>query len=126
MRLRHHDLETDALLSDEPSVALDLDSVVVVDGSSCSGQKAAPHWDWVIFVEATREASAARQVVRDGAPADPSDPYHARYFGGYDIYQERLDPASPLTSSSTTPIWSTRASCEVDVLTINYCVTYST
>ena len=94
VRLRHHDLETDALLSDEPTVRVAVNAVVVVDGSFLQRPESAAHWDWVIFVEATREASAERQVVRDGAPADPEHPYHARYFGGYDIYQERLDPRS--------------------------------
>ena len=94
VRLRHHDLETDALLSDEPTVRVAVNAVVVVDGSFLQRPESAAHWDWVIFVEATREASAERQVVRDGAPADREHPYHARYFGGYDIYQERLDPRS--------------------------------
>ncbi|MGC4174388.1 uridine kinase [Demequina sp.] len=94
VRLRHHDLESDAVLTDEPSVRLGDEVTVVVDGSFLQRPELDGLWDWVILVEASRAASAARQVVRDGAPADPDDPYHARYFGGYDVYVAQRDPAS--------------------------------
>ena len=92
VRLRHHDLETDAILDDEPVVTLGADAVLVVEGSFLQRPEVAPHWDFVILLEATREVSALRQVARDGAPADPHDPYHARYFGAYDIYVAELSP----------------------------------
>ncbi len=108
-------------------VELPPDATLVVDGSYLQRPEAAPHWDWVIFVEATREASAARQVIRDGAPADPDHPYHRRYFGGYDIYQDRLDPrASADVVLDNTDLERPTNLSIVEVLTINYCVTYST
>jgi len=92
VRLRHHDLVSDAILDDEPVVTLDGDAVLLVEGSFLQRPEVAPHWDFVIVLEATKEASALRQVTRDGAPADPEDPYHARYFGAYDIYVEEMSP----------------------------------
>jgi len=92
VRLRHHDLVSDAILVDEPVMTVDADAVLLVEGSFLQRPEAAPHWDFVILLEATREASALRQVTRDGAPADPEDPYHARYFGAYDIYVDQMRP----------------------------------
>jgi uridine kinase len=94
VRLRHHDLETDEILHAEPTVVVDRDAVLVVDGSFLQRPEVARQWDFVILLTASREVSAARQVVRDGAPADAADPYHARYFGGYDEYVAALAPES--------------------------------
>jgi uridine kinase len=92
VRLRHHDLETDQILEAEPTLELAPEAVLVVDGSFLQRPEVRGLWDFVVLVEATREASAERQVARDGAPADPADPYHARYFGGYEIYVDKCDP----------------------------------
>jgi len=94
VRLRHHDLLTDQLLHDEPVLELSIDAVVVVDGSFLQRPELDGLWDFVVMLEATREASALRQVARDGAPADPADPYHARYFGGYEVYVGECDPCA--------------------------------
>ena len=93
-RLRYHDLETDAILDDEPAVAVPPGVVLVVDGSFLQRPELDGLWDLVILLTASREVSAARQVLRDGAPADAGDPYHARYFGAYDLYVAERDPAT--------------------------------
>ena len=92
VRLRHHELATDQILEDEPVVELARDAVLVVDGSFLLRPEVASHWDFVILLEAPRHVSAARQVVRNGAPGDPDDPYHDRYFGGYDAYVAECSP----------------------------------
>jgi len=94
VRLRHHDLDSDAVLTEEPTVWLGEAVTLVVDGSFLQRPELVGLWDWIILVEAPRAVSAARQVQRDGAPADPDDPYHARYFGGYDVYVAERDPAA--------------------------------
>lgn len=90
--LRHHDLESDAMLTSEPLVRLGNEVTLVVDGSFLQRPELDGLWDWVILVEASRAVSAARQVERDGAPADPDHPYHARYFDAYDIYVAERSP----------------------------------
>ena len=92
VRLRYHDLGTDAILDDEPAVTVPPGAVLVVDGSFLQRSELDGLWDVVIVLTASREASAARQVLRDGAPDDPDDPYHARYFGAYDLYVAERDP----------------------------------
>ena len=94
VQLRHHDLESDAVLADEPVVRLGDETTLVVDGSFLQRPELDGLWDWVILVEASRAVSALRQVARDGAPADPDDPYHSRYFDAYDIYVAERSPAS--------------------------------
>lgn len=93
VQLRHHDLESDALLTSEPSVRLGDEVTLVVDGSFLQRPELDGLWDWVILVEASKAVSALRQVARDGAPADPDHPYHARYFGAYDIYVAERSPS---------------------------------
>jgi uridine kinase len=92
VRLRHHDLATDQILDAEPVVQLDVDTVLVVDGSFLQRPEVAPHWDFLVLVEAPRDVSVARLVIRNGAPSDPKDDYHLRYFGGYDAYVAACDP----------------------------------
>jgi len=92
VRVRHHDLESDAVLTEEPLVRLGEEVVLVVDGSFLQRPELEGLWDWVILVEAPRAVSALRQVARDGAPEDPNHPYHARYFGGYDVYVAERSP----------------------------------
>lgn len=94
VRLRHHDLDSDALLDSEPVVCVGENVTLVVDGSFLQRPELDGLWDWVIVVEASRAESAARQVARDGAPADPADPYHSRYFGGYDAYVAERNPVA--------------------------------
>lgn len=92
VRLKYHDLETDAILDDEPVVDVGAGAVLVVDGSFLQRPELDGLWDLVIVLTASRAASAARQVVRDGAPSDPADAYHARYFGAYDLYVAERNP----------------------------------
>ena len=94
VRLRHHDLETDAILGDEPTVALTPGTTLVVDGSFLMRPEVADLWDFVVLVEATREVSVARQAARDGSSEDPSDPYYDRYLDGYDLYVAQCNPHS--------------------------------
>jgi len=92
VRLRHHDLESDALLTSEPPIRLGDAVTLLVDGSFLQRPELDGLWDWVVLVEASREVSAFRQVARDGAPAEPDHPYHARYFDAYDIYVAEREP----------------------------------
>lgn len=92
VRTRHHDLETDALLSDEPVVEVDPKATLVVDGSFLMRPEVAHLWDFVVLVETTREVSVARQSARDGSPTDPADPYYDRYLSAYDLYLAQCDP----------------------------------
>lgn len=94
VRLRHHDLQSDAVLTDEPETAVGDSVTLVVDGSFLQRPEVASLWDFVILLEAPRSVSAARQAVRDDAPEDPEDPYHSRYFGGYDAYVAACSPRS--------------------------------
>lgn len=94
VRVRHHDLETDAILEGEPTVTLAPGTTLVVEGSFLLRPEVADLWDFVVLVEATREVSVARQSARDGSPEDPSDSYYDRYLGAYDLYVEQCDPRS--------------------------------
>lgn len=91
VRLRHHDLAMDEILCDEPVTRVAADAVLVVDGSFLLRPEVAELWDLVVHLDAPVAVSALRQVDRDGAPADPDDPYHRRYFGGYDVYVQDCD-----------------------------------
>ena len=97
VRMRHHDLVSDAILTEEPLVTVEPSTVVLVDGSFLMRPEVAPLWDLHILVEASRIASVARQSARDGSPEDPGHPYYGRYFGAYDIYVERCNPRSRAT-----------------------------
>lgn len=94
IRLRHHELESDEILDGEPVPVVNPAYVLLVDGSFLMRPEVASLWDFHVLVEASRAVSASRQVLRDDAPADPEDPYHARYFGAYDLYVAECDPAA--------------------------------
>lgn len=91
--LKHHDLESDALLAPEP-ITVPADAVVVVDGSFLLRPEVSDLWEVHILITASRAASIARQQARDGSPADVADPYYARYFGAYDIYVAERSPGA--------------------------------
>lgn len=96
IRLRHHDLVSDAFL-DEPLVTVAPQDVVVVDGVFLQSSALADRWDLTVFLDAPFEVTVRRAIDRD-----ESESRHARdaaellarerYVPGQRLYLERHDP----------------------------------
>jgi uridine kinase len=64
VRLRHHDLVSDAYL-DEPPVKIEAGDIVIVDGVFLQSELLRDRWGLVVFLDAPFEATVARAIERD-------------------------------------------------------------
>ena len=94
-RARHHDLDTDEILDDEP-VTAGPDDVIVVDGSFLQRPELAPHWDGVVWVDTTFDTALDRALVRDeklfGGRAEVRESYELRYHAACRRYLAEVRP----------------------------------
>ena len=92
---RHHDLESDELIDDEP-VSAAADDVIVVDGSFLQRPELAPHWDAVVWLDTSFAAALERALVRDqqlfGGPAKVREAYELRYHAACRRYLREVRP----------------------------------
>jgi uridine kinase len=72
-------------------------TVLLFDGIFLHRPELRDHWDLSIFCRVGPEVSCARMAVRDGAPADPTDPANRRYVEGQRRYIAACDPESLVT-----------------------------
>jgi len=94
-RARHHDLETDEILDEEPATA-GADDVIVVDGSFLQRPELAPHWDGVIWLDAGFDTALERALGRDekvfGGRAEVREAYELRYHAACRRYLAEVRP----------------------------------
>lgn len=96
IRLRHHDLVSDAYLDEPPTLVGELD-VVVVDGVFLQSSLLCPFWTLTVFLDAPFEWTVARAIERDHAEARHERPAaeqlaRERYVPGQQLYLERHQP----------------------------------
>ncbi|MFT4029773.1 MAG: uridine kinase [Protaetiibacter sp.] len=85
------------------------DAVLIVDGHFLQGTALRGIWNWVLWLDADREARLARTVARDGADPDPDAPSNLRYWEAHRLYVrdarphlqanaivDNTDPAAPV------------------------------
>jgi uridine kinase len=87
-----HDVGTDAYL-DQPAVTVPAGTVLVVDGVFLLRDELAALWESSVYLQVDTTTCLQRMMVRDGAPADPADPYNRRYAGAWEIYIAACAPA---------------------------------
>ncbi len=90
--LRHHDLESDELLTDTPAVRVGEEVTLLADGLFMQHPGLAQWWHAVVWVDAPFSVRFARMVERDGLKDDPDDPLQRRYFDGQLIYRREVAP----------------------------------
>jgi uridine kinase len=86
-----HDVRTDAHL-DEPAVAVPAAAVLVLDGVFLHRDELARCWTQSVYLQVDTATCLRRMAVRDGAPADPADPYNRRYAGAWELYTAACAP----------------------------------
>jgi uridine kinase len=87
-----HDVRTDRYLCG-PAVTVAAGTVLVVDGVFVLRDELAAYWSTSVYLQVDMTTRLRRMVVRDGAPADPVDPYNRRYEGAWELYTAACDPA---------------------------------
>jgi len=92
VQLRHHDLESDALLQNVPACQVGDRVTLLADGLFMQHPGLANRWDAVVWVEAPYSVRFERMVERDGLARDPEDARQRRYFDGQLIYRREVGP----------------------------------
>lgn len=90
-QLRGFDLARDAPFEAEWSTA-PADAVLVVDGTFLQGAALRGIWNYVLWLDASREVRLARAVARDGADPDPAAPSNLRYLDAQRRYVRDVHP----------------------------------
>lgn len=92
-----HDLETDAVITDETAVA-PIDSVMVFDATFIQRPELDGLWDQVVFLHADEPSAISRGVARDAERFGGEDAarraFEARYMAACRIYLNERDPAT--------------------------------
>lgn len=94
LRLHHHDVTTDTILDEVQAFQVGDEVTLLADGVFLQHPQLAPYWDAVIWVETPFSVRFARMVERDGAPDDPEDPLHRRYYDAQLMYRSQVAPRS--------------------------------
>jgi uridine kinase len=97
---RHHDLDTDEVLDEEP-VTANSDDVIVVDGSFLQRPELAGHWDAVVWLDTSFATALERALGRDqqlfGNSAKVREAYELRYHAACRRYLREVRPVESAT-----------------------------
>jgi uridine kinase len=85
------DHRTDSALEMEEQTAPS-NAVLLVDGIFLQRPELDGAWDLTIFLDVSFAQTFARMAVRDGSPADETDPANQRYRQGQQLYLEECQP----------------------------------
>lgn len=93
------DHRTDAPI-DLPTLSAQSGSVLLFDGIFLHRPELRDIWDFSVFLDVDREETLRRCLAREGIEgisSDPSDPVHARYVQGQEIYLKACNPKEQAT-----------------------------
>lgn len=90
-RTAAYDHRTDTAVAMEEHIA-PANAVLVVDGIFLQRPELDGIWDLTIFLDVPFAQTFARMAVRDGSPADETDPANQRYRQGQQLYLEACQP----------------------------------